>query len=203
LTVADFNGDSFKDIIIGSMDGKTGHGNVTIIYGNTNKMSNIDLQTISECPNLGVQILDSTSDGPDSYNDVGLISTAGDMNGDTKEDLIIRFVERDKNFAYLVYGRERLECSTGCICCTSPTYCTSCSSGFELINNECVNLIPEPETEGNPEEEEPEPVPKEEEPEPVPEEEEPEPIPEEEEPEPLPEHKINWTYGKIFLFVFI
>jgi hypothetical protein len=96
----DINGDGLADLLIGASDAPVG-GEIYLIYGKVNLPNNFDLAGA-----------DVTFNGIDPYDASGIsVSSAGDVNGDGLDDLIIGANGVDLNWsdlhsgeAYLVYG---------------------------------------------------------------------------------------------------
>jgi hypothetical protein len=116
----DVNGDGFDDVIIGAHGVNNGAGVSYIIYGNQTLPPTIDVSTLG---NAGVTIHGSCLDFSGSmmlerntqYSGYS-VSTAGDVNGDGLDDVIIGAPEAASRsgYSYIVYGSKILP-STICL----------------------------------------------------------------------------------------
>lgn len=105
LAVGDINADTIGDIIIGSQDtdapGRTDAGKTYVIFGAASLPATIDLATTAA---------DLTVLGDDGGDSLGHGVVAGDVNGDTTDDLIIGAFKADPpggtdaGKTYVVYG---------------------------------------------------------------------------------------------------
>ena len=102
----DINGDGYDDLIIGapgaSVDHNTGYGAGYVMYGQKeNRHKDVNLSAFDGFVITGVQSAHNKFSGAD-------VSSAGDINGDGYDDLIIgeRFINV-KGSNYVVYGSDR------------------------------------------------------------------------------------------------
>ncbi|MFH1194775.1 MAG: FG-GAP-like repeat-containing protein [bacterium] len=72
-TAGDVNGDGYDDIIVGATESASGPGYAYVLFGGTNMDNNTDLQL----------------DGSANYDLFGKVSSAGDVNGDGFDDLLV------------------------------------------------------------------------------------------------------------------
>ena len=106
-SAGDFNGDGYDDIIVGApFDEASGTyaGAAYVIYGKAGGFTDIDLSSLAEAD--GFKII-----GDDSGDGVGFsVSSAGDVNGDGYDDLMIGAAGRSINGVgavgdvYILYG---------------------------------------------------------------------------------------------------
>jgi len=102
----DVNGDGIEDIIIGafnSEDVASGAGSSYVIFGTTAGFADIDLTTLS--PTAGFVIQGEAFEDRSGYD----VSSAGDVNGDGLDDLIVGSIEQvlssnGPGKAYIIYG---------------------------------------------------------------------------------------------------
>ena len=109
-SAGDINGDGYNDLIIGaylaeqSTDPDTARGASYVIYGRATPFSDIDLgSTSSFTSDIGFKIV-GEDDGDWSG---GSVSSAGDVNGDGYDDLLIGAERADnrKGVSYVIFGR--------------------------------------------------------------------------------------------------
>jgi len=105
-TAGDINGDGSPDIIIGAHSKESYRGMVYVIYGGLNSsFSNFNLsQTALDPATTGFTIR-----GHSTGNLLGLsVNTAGDINGDKYDDIIISAYLKDsiRGEVYVIYGKE-------------------------------------------------------------------------------------------------
>jgi len=103
-TVGDLNHDGYSDIIIGAFGTNSKTGTAYVVYGGEkSSMSNIDLSTTDlYSENKGFTI---TGNAPgDGFG--SSVSTAGDINHDGYDDIIIGAAWKSDNYgaAYVIYG---------------------------------------------------------------------------------------------------
>ena len=135
-SAGDMNRDGIKDIIIGAWGEDENRGSAYLIYGrSTSFPGDIDVKS-PDFENQGYQIIGSDSN-------VGLMlghaaSTAGDINGDSFDDLIVGAMG-DQYFKGGVYVLYFGKCADGCTNCTSPETCTACQPGYLHHGTKCIN----------------------------------------------------------------
>ncbi len=104
-TAGDVNGDGFDDLIVGAFGGDAGGGNsgqAYVIYGGATVSANIDLSTLTPEQGFIIQGEPGASAGI-------AVSSAGDVNGDGFDDLILsapfgNAPERPSGEAFVIYG---------------------------------------------------------------------------------------------------
>ncbi|WP_376100808.1 beta strand repeat-containing protein (plasmid) [Roseomonas sp. CCTCC AB2023176] len=86
-SAGDLNGDGYTDLVIGAYSaapsGRTGAGSTTVLFGRADGFGNVDLANLSAADGFRV---DGAADGDFSGRSV---SSAGDLNGDGYDDLVI------------------------------------------------------------------------------------------------------------------
>ena len=146
----DLNGDNYDDIIIGAY----GNGNYTgaayVVYGGAKwNMAHINLTNTSlELSKTGFALKGDTVGDCFGYS----VSSAGDINGDDYDDLIISSYGTNaggKGDVYvLTHSKKKVfelnliicgidRCPDNCENCTLPSKCESCFGGFELLLGQC------------------------------------------------------------------
>ena len=105
----DVNGDGYDDIIVGANGAESGRdeqGISYVIFGKEDGFGDIDLgDSNSFSVDVGFRIL-----GEDSDDDSGIVSSAGDVNGDGYDDVIIGAYNAeegrdDQGISYVVFGK--------------------------------------------------------------------------------------------------
>ena len=109
VAAGDINGDAFDDVIIGAYQadpaGGSSAGETYVIYGGASLPATIDLNSTSA---------DLTVSGDDPSDQSGIAVAAGDINGDTTDDLIIgahRAAPLSAGATYVIYGSGSLPAS--------------------------------------------------------------------------------------------
>jgi len=111
-SAGDVNGDGYDDILVGAHvgdDGDYGVGTVYLIYGSHTKLTSASLST-------AVKFTEEES----ASSDVGSrVSSAGDVNGDGYDDILIgafgdREIDSTAGAAYLIYGSS-IPLSSSCL----------------------------------------------------------------------------------------
>jgi Ca2+-binding RTX toxin-like protein len=106
-SAGDVNGDGFDDVIIGAFGGDYGGdsaGEAYVIFGKANGLANIDLTNLTSAQGFIIQ-------GADAYDRAGRsVASAGDVNGDGFDDLIIGAYVGDNGGdrageAYVIFGK--------------------------------------------------------------------------------------------------
>jgi hypothetical protein len=106
--IGDVNGDGFEDILIGAPEAETECdvqvGKAYVVFGKAEPVDDIDLPSLT--PELGFAVTGATT----LYDsDLGRsVSSAGDVNGDGYEDLILgaRSARSSAGESYVIYGKE-------------------------------------------------------------------------------------------------
>ncbi len=105
-SAGDVNGDGIKDVIVGAIFGDNGGtraGEAYVVYGSAGGLANIDLTTLTTAQGFIIQ-------GDAAGDQAGYgVSSAGDVNGDGFDDVIVGADRNDKGgfdagAAYVVYG---------------------------------------------------------------------------------------------------
>ncbi|TQV79645.1 integrin alpha [Denitrobaculum tricleocarpae] len=101
-TAGDVNGDGFDDLILS--DGTTTAGGASVVFGKASGLENVDLTNLAPADGFSIQG-DMPWDGAG-----GSVATAGDINGDGFDDLIIGAAYGDDGGdgageAYVVFGK--------------------------------------------------------------------------------------------------
>ncbi len=131
----DVNGDGIDDLIVGaSGDGSnnTLPGSSYVVFGKTTGFAaNFDLSTLDGSNGFKI-------DGKEQFDDLGRrVSSAGDINGDGFDDLIVVGVDPDTDTNYVIFGK-----GSG----FDPSFDLSSldgSNGFS-IKEETINNVPSP-----------------------------------------------------------
>ncbi len=129
----DVNGDGIDDLIVGALfgdDGGTNAGAAYVIYGRSGGRSNLDLSTLTAAD--GFRIL---GDAANDYAGIS-VSSAGDINGDGIDDLIVGANQNDAGgtnagAAYVIYGRNDPSGTRGPLDLTN----LSSANGFRIIGD--------------------------------------------------------------------
>jgi hypothetical protein len=103
-TVGDINGDGKADLVVGA-PGRMGHA--LLIFGQSSFPSSFDILTMNGTNGFWVGgIIPATSLGES-------VSTAGDVNGDGKDDLVLGDpqLDRFKGAAYVIFGQSNFSSS--------------------------------------------------------------------------------------------
>ena len=101
-SAGDINGDGHDDLIIGarfSADGGITAGEAYVIFGKSAGFTNIDLSALAPADGFSLQ-----GDGPGDQAGYS-VSSAGDVNGDGFDDLIIGAPNYNASEAYVIYGK--------------------------------------------------------------------------------------------------
>jgi len=123
----DVNGDTYDDIIIGAPIKDSSRGVAYVIYGKPSYTQNFDLSTTPLDPaTTGFTITGQNAN--DHFG--GTVSTAGDMNGDTYDDLVIGAQDKDSNkgYGYVIFG----SASPANIDLSSGTVLDPATTGFTI-----------------------------------------------------------------------
>jgi len=130
-TAGDIDNDGYDDIILGDKSWNNDQGVVYVIYGGpTSSFLDIDLRAITLDPfTTGFMIK-----GPDDGNHFGnSVSTAGDIDGDGFDDIIIGVYSwQGCGAAYVIYGGPRSAMSNLDL---SSTTLNSITAGFRIQGN--------------------------------------------------------------------
>jgi len=126
-TAGDVNGDGFDDIIIGAPYTNKSQGAAYVLYGGLkSSLQNIDLNSTTLDPfSTGFMIR-----GNANYDDFGwAVSTAGDMNGDGFDDIIIGAPHKNKRQgeAYLIHAGSFMFIYDNKILACIPNETSSCT----------------------------------------------------------------------------
>ena len=106
-SAGDFNGDGFDDMIVGAVkgdDGGTDAGEAYVIFGKGSGFSNIDLSNLAPTDGFIIQ-------GDKAGDNAGFsVSSAGDINGDGLDDVIVGAPRGDNGGsdageAYVIFGK--------------------------------------------------------------------------------------------------
>ena len=100
-SAGDVNGDGLDDVIVGAPYGRDGGydaGQAYVIYGRTDTRGRIDLGALSVADGFVIQG-DRDSDRAGSS-----VASAGDMNGDGLDDMLVGASSADAGKAYVIYG---------------------------------------------------------------------------------------------------
>jgi Ca2+-binding RTX toxin-like protein len=134
-SAGDINGDGFDDILIGAWGndaGGSGAGSAYVIFGHASGFSNIDLATLSATD--GFEIIGDTD-----LDSTGIsVSSAGDLNGDGYDDMIIGAAGNDgggsaAGAAYVIFGKAS---GFGTIDLTS----LAAADGFKIVGENDVDI---------------------------------------------------------------
>ena len=100
----DVNGDGYGDIIIGAPSANSQNGEVYIVYGGASLPSTINLASLG---NRGFTVIGTYSNGYSSYTGTS-VSSAGDVNGDGYDDIVIGAPGNECCYgttsSYIIYG---------------------------------------------------------------------------------------------------
>ena len=100
----DVNGDGFADIIVGAPEAEYYAGASYVIFGKAGGFTDIDLSDLTAADGFVIH-------GAEDYDGAGSVSSAGDVDGDGFDDLIIGAPRASPNGytyagqAYIIYGR--------------------------------------------------------------------------------------------------
>jgi hypothetical protein len=105
-SAGDFNGDGYDDIIVGAPQGDDGGNNAGeayLIYGRASGFGTIDLTNLTPAAGFVIQ-------GDTAFDQLGRSSSAGDVNGDGYDDIIVGapFGDNggtDSGEAYVIFGK--------------------------------------------------------------------------------------------------
>jgi len=132
------NGDSYADIVVGISGKNSNTGAVLVIYGGSSRSD------ITVTGSAGV--IDPSNAGFIIYGEASndyfgcSVSTAGDVNGDTHDDIIIGAKGKSSNrgAAYVIYGRPDLTFSTMDL---SSLTLNPTTTGFRILGNAANDLF--------------------------------------------------------------
>ena len=108
VSSGDIDGDGIDDVIIGDPSANSNNGNVHVIFGKTGGyLGTLDISSFPEPSNL-LTFSDTNLKG------LGFSVGSGDINGDTKDDLIIgaRAANNFNGETYVVFGNTRTSIAT-------------------------------------------------------------------------------------------
>jgi len=128
-TAGDINNDGYSDLIIGAFGKSTAY----VIYGGPkSSMSNIDLSTTTLTPLSTGFTITTNGGGADKFG--YSVSTAGDINNDGYDDIIIGAYAKNtaQGAAYIIYGGKKSSMSNIDL---STTSLHSVSKGFMITGN--------------------------------------------------------------------
>ena len=106
-SAGDFNGDGLDDVLLSAINSNGGSGSAYVIFGKADGMVDLDLAEFSA--EDGLTILGGTTDNSLGYS----VSTAGDVNGDGFDDVILSAREdyssggdpySVRDHPYVIYG---------------------------------------------------------------------------------------------------
>jgi VCBS repeat-containing protein len=93
----DINGDGIGDLIVGASGGTSGHADV--VFGSTTAHGNLDVTTMTASQGFAI------FGGPGTTDLLGgSVASAGDVNGDGYDDILIGAPGTAKGTAYLLFG---------------------------------------------------------------------------------------------------
>ncbi len=99
----DFNGDGVADLIIGAVTANSGWGQAIVIYGQTGGSALSGAFNVSD---VGSTVAGAVFNGVASNDDTGRsVSSAGDVNNDSVDDILIGAPGSVGGKAYLIYGQ--------------------------------------------------------------------------------------------------
>ena len=127
-SAGDINGDGIEDIIIGAPYANSHHGEVYIIYGgNNNETSRIDLNVP-----LSLEKGFTVFGGTENHFFGDYVSTAGDLNGDGIDDVIISdpYKTPGSGMVYVIYGNRHRKANINLSSGLNPT------EGFSIVSND-------------------------------------------------------------------
>ena len=113
-TAGDVNGDGFSDLILGSRDVSGAGSESFVIFGHSGKFSNLDLATLSGANGFTIKGAKDNDGAGDA------VSSAGDINNDGLDDLIIGArladgpageVRLNAGASYVIFGQTNFDAS--------------------------------------------------------------------------------------------